>query len=85
MVGAVAAALGMVVVRARRSVRPGEEQVRRLAESLDGRSAVYLRMAECGLARADVEQVARSRGYFVTVHPSMKYYEFRLLPPLRKV
>ncbi|MEV6873993.1 hypothetical protein [Amycolatopsis sp. NPDC051128] len=51
-----------------------------LAAELDGRSQVYFRMMEIGLAQADLVRVAYSRGYSLIDHRVGKSYEFVSTP-----
>ncbi len=70
----------ITIIRLRRSLKPRDEQMHRLAAMLDGRSVVAVRMAEIGLAPNDLALVAHSRGYLVVPHTVMKYYEFVYAP-----
>lgn len=77
---AVATGLTFTIIRIRRSGKPRDEQMRRLAAMLDGRGVVAIRMMEIGLDARDLALVAHSRGYLVVPHPVMKYYEFVYAP-----
>ncbi|WIY04863.1 hypothetical protein QRX60_13805 [Amycolatopsis mongoliensis] len=72
--------LTLTIVRARRSMKPRDQQMAVLAAELDGRRQVYFRKMEIGLAQEDLLRVARSRGYSLIDHRVGKYYEFVYTP-----
>jgi hypothetical protein len=79
--GLFAAYLAVSITRLTRRREPREQQMARLSAQLDGRDRVSIRSVELSLSNADLDWVARGRGYALAQKNQFSdFYVFVRLP-----